>query len=121
MQKTAVWVTVLILALTAAALAGNQSGIADKRQVTFSDPVRIGQALLPAGEYTVLHQMQGTDHVMVFTQNGKKKPAEARVKCTLVPLNAPARQTELGFKTNSANEKLLTRMVFKGDRAEHQF
>jgi hypothetical protein len=43
------------------------------------------------------------------------------VKCTLVPLNAPARQTELGFKTNSANEKLLTRMVFKGDRAEHQF
>ena len=102
-------------------MAANQFGIADKRQVTFYDPVRVGDTLLPAGDYTVVHQMQGTEHIMVFTQMKKNKPAEAHIKCTLVPLNAPAPQSELGFKTNSANEKLLTRMVFKGDRAAHTF
>ena len=121
MRKTGLWVVVAILILTAAAVAANQSGVANKRQVTFYDPVRIGDTLLPAGDYTVVHQMQGTDHIMVFTQMKKKKPAEARVKCTLVPLNTPAAQSELGFKTNGANEKLLTRMVFRGDRAAHTF
>jgi hypothetical protein len=121
MQNRGLRVAIVLLILTAAAVAANQSGIADKRQVTFYDPVRIGETLLPAGEYTVLHQMQGTDHLMVFTQVGKKKPAEVKAKCTLVPLDKPAPNSELGFRTNAANEKLLTRMVFKGDRAAHQF
>jgi hypothetical protein len=121
MRKTGLWIAIVLLILTTAAVAANQFGVADKRQVTFYDPVRIGETLLPAGDYTVLHQMQGTDHVMVFTQFGKKKPAEAKIKCTLVPLDKPADNSELGFKTNAANEKLLTRMVFRGDRAAHQF
>lgn len=121
MQKTGLRVAIVLLILTAVALAANQLGIADKRQVTFYDPVRVGETMLPAGEYTVIHQMQGTDHVMVFTQMGKKKAAEAKVKCTMVPLDKPAVNTEFGFKTNAANERLLTRMVFKGDRAVHQF
>jgi hypothetical protein len=122
MRKTGLRVAiVLLIFLAAVALAASQSGVADKRQVTFYDPVRIGETLLPAGEYTVLHQMQGTNHIMVFTQMGKKKAAEAKVKCTLVPLDKPAATSELGFKTNAANERLLTRMVFKGDRAAHHF
>jgi hypothetical protein len=121
MQKTALRVAIALLILTAVAVAANKFGVADKRQVTFYDPVRIGETLLPPGDYDVLHQMQGAEHLMVFTQVGKKKPAEAKVKCTLVPLEKPAASSEIGFKVNAANEKLLTRMVFKGDRAAHQF
>jgi hypothetical protein len=121
MRKTGLWIAIVVLIVSAAAMAANQFGVADKRQVTFYDPVRIGDTLVPAGEYNVLHQMQGTEHVMVFTKVGNKKAVEAKVKCTLVPLTAPAPQSEMGFRTNDAKEKLLTRMVFKGDRAAHQF
>lgn len=121
MRKTGLWIAIALLMLSAAALAANQYGVADKRQVTFNDPVIVGGTSLPAGDYVVLHQMQGSDHVMVFTQVGKKKPAEARVKCTLVPLPKAATQSELGFTVNEANVRLLHRMVFKGDRAAHEF
>ncbi len=117
MRKT-ILLLLIVLVAGAVAMAANQYGVADKRQVTFHDPVRIGDTLLPAGEYTVVHQMQGDEHIMVFT--GKKKLG-ARVKCTLAPLTAPAPRTEFGYSVNAAKEHVLTRMVFQGDRAEHRF
>jgi hypothetical protein len=120
MRKTALWIAIFMLVVGAAAMAANQYGIADKRNVTFADPVRVGDTLLPAGEYQITHQMQGSDHIMTFKQLARKNPVEVRVKCTLVPLKAAAQQTEFGFKVNG-NEKLLNRMVFRGERAEHLF
>lgn len=120
MRKTALWIAIVVLIISAAAMAANQFGISDKRQVTFYNPVRIGDTLLPAGEYTVLHQMQGNDHIMVFSKPGKK-PVEARVKCTLTPLSTAAPQSQVEFRLNAAKEHVLTRMVFQGDRAEHIF
>ncbi len=117
MRKT-IFLLAIVVVAGAVALAANQFGVADKRQVTFHDPVRIGETLLPAGDYTVVHQMQGDQHIMVFT--GRKK-LEARIKCTLAPLAAPAPRTEFGYTLNAAKEHVLTRMVFQGDRAEHQF
>ncbi|MBZ5566944.1 MAG: hypothetical protein LAN64_03745 [Acidobacteriia bacterium] len=120
MRKTALWVGIVILIIGAAAMAANQYGIADKRQVTFYNAVRVGDTLLPAGDYVVSHQMQGDEHIMVFTKTGKKV-VEARVKCTLTPLSAPAVKTQIEYKMTAANEQVLTRMVFQGDRAEHRF
>ena len=120
MRKTAVYVAVLLFILTAVAIAANQYGVADKREVTFYNAVRVGDTLLPPGEYVVIHQMQGNDHFMIFTKTGKK-PAEARVKCTLKPLATQVAQSQTEYSVNAANERVLRRIVFKGDKAEHLF
>ena len=121
MRRTTLWVLILILVTGAAAMAANQYGIADKRQVTFYNTVRVGDTLLPAGDYVVSHQMKGDEHIMVFTKIGGKKVVEARTKCTLTPLSAPATATRVEYKLVSAQERVLTLMVFQGDRAEHRF
>ena len=120
MRKTAFLVAIAVLILGTAAMAANKLGIADKREVTFYDTVRVGDTLLPAGDYVVTHQMQGDEHIMVFTKQGRK-PAEARLKCMLKPLSAPAPQSQVEYKLNAARELVIARMVFKGDRAEHIF
>ena len=120
MRKTALCLMVMVLVVGAAAMAANQFGIADKREVTFHDPVRVGDTLLPAGNYVVVHQMQGDEHIMVFTKQGRK-PVEAKLKCTLKPLTTAAEQTQTEYKLNASQEHVLVRMVFKGDRAEHLF
>jgi hypothetical protein len=111
-----------VLVLTGTARAGaNKYGIADKRPVRFYDPVWVGSVLLPAGEYEVRHNMQGEEHLMVFREMSAKTPAEARVRCTLVPVEKPIEQDQVGFTSNSAGQLVLHRLAFKGDRAEHLF
>jgi hypothetical protein len=120
MRKTALGIGIAILIVSAAAMAANQFGIADQRQVKFYNSVRVGDTLLPAGDYLVSHTMKGDVHTMVFTQTRGKK-AEASVTCTLKPLPAPAAKTELEYRRTASNELALVRMVFQGDRAEHLF
>jgi hypothetical protein len=99
----------------------NQFGVADVRNFELTAPTRIGDVLLPKGDYRVSHTMQGQDHVMVFTQLNAKKPAEARVKCQLVPLPKKAGRDEQTFAINAANERVLHTLIFKGDSAQHVF
>ena len=100
----------------------NKMGVADTRQVKFENPMWIGATLLPAGEYKVLHTMEGDNHIMVFKQlNAKQKPIEVRVKCSLVPLAAKADQTQQIFVLNAAKERVLQELVFRGDTAKHVF
>lgn len=100
----------------------NKMGVADTRQLKFESPMRIGNTLLPAGEYKVLHTMEGDNHIMVFRQlNAKQTPVEVRVKCSLVPLAAKADQTQQIFVLNSAKERVLHELVFRGDTAKHVF
>lgn len=118
MRKTVFLIAIAVLILGTAAMATDQFGIAEKRAVTFYDTVRVGDTLLPAGDYVVTHQMRGDEHIMVFTKQGHK-PVEARVKCTLKPLSAPAAQSQVEYRVNAAKEHVVARMVWKGDRAEH--
>ncbi|MBZ5722980.1 MAG: hypothetical protein LAO03_21790 [Acidobacteriia bacterium] len=99
----------------------NQYGVADTRQITFENPMRIGDVLLPKGEYQVLHTMEGDNHIMVFKQLGKNKPVEARVKCQLVPLPAKAATTEKIYVMNASKERVLQALIFRGDTAKHVF
>ena len=80
---------ILVLgATTLLAAKDNPMGIAPKQEITFTAPTVIGGSLLPAGDYNVLHEMQGTTHIMIFKQiHGK---AEAKSKCNLVPLTEKA-------------------------------
>ena len=113
---------VVILFLTSVLQAGtNKYGVADVRKVTFSAATRVGDVLLPQGNYEVRHVMEAENHMMVFKQLGTNKPAEARVKCNLVALKEKADQTQVIYESNGANERVLRTLRFRGDLAEHVF
>jgi hypothetical protein len=115
---------VVVCVLTVAAFAGttqNKFGVADTRYLTITAPTRVGDVMLPKGDYQVLHTMQGMDHVMVFKQLDARKPVEASVKCQLVPLPKRAEQNEQHFVLNAAKERVLHVLVFQGDTAQHVF
>jgi hypothetical protein len=110
---------VLVFSLGASA-GKNEFGVADKAKISFEAPTRIGGNLLPAGQYTVLHTMDGTNHVMVFKHEGKRD-VSVKVKCTLVPLGAKAPQTQQLYVVNASNERELHELIFRGDTAKHVF
>jgi len=108
------------LALVSLAMAADNLGIRDVSRVTFAAPMRVGTALLPAGDYMVHHVMEGQEHIMVF-QPVRGKGPEVKVKCTLVPLGQKADQTQTIYTLNAANERVLQELVFRGDTAKHVF
>jgi hypothetical protein len=120
-SKIVVLALISVLALAVLATAGNKFGVADLRSINFTGNVRIGDVLLPQGEYEVRHVMEGENHVMVFYKLGAGKPVEARVKCTLAPLPQKADQTQKSYEVNAANEQVLREIVFRGDTAKHVF
>jgi hypothetical protein len=109
-----------VLALGSIAVAGeNNMGVRDVSYVTFVAPMRVGQALLPSGDYVVRHTMEGQEHVMVFQKVHSKD--EIKVKCTLVPLTKKADQNATIYQLNASNERVLQELVFSGDSAKHVF
>ena len=103
------------------AVAGpNSMGIRDVSRVTFVAPMRVGTALLPAGDYVVRHTMEGQEHIMVF-QAAQGKTVDVKVKCTLVPLGQKAPQNQTIYSLNAANERVLQELVFRGDTSKHVF
>jgi len=112
--------SVLFFALTVVTMAAeNKLGIRDVNHVKFDVATRIGSAVLPAGEYIVRHTMSGEEHVMVFSREGSKD--EFKVKCTLVPLEQKAQQSQTVYSVDAANQRVLQEMVFRGDTAKHVF
>jgi hypothetical protein len=120
--KIMVVIAVCVLGTSLILSAGqNKYGVADTRQITFENPMLVGNMLLPKGEYQVSHTMEGENHIMVFKQMNSKKPVEVRVKCELVPLQAKATATEKTYVLNASNERVLQALVFRGDTAKHMF
>jgi len=121
--KVLIFVVVCVLGVSVLLSAGpNKFGVADTRQLKFEHPTRVGDVVLPIGEYQVLHTMDGDNHIMVFKQvHAKATPAEAKVKCSLIPLQAKADQTQQVYVLNASNERVLHELVFRGDTAKHVF
>ena len=95
----------------------NPMGIAPKYEITFSAPTVVGGTLLPAGDYKIIHEMQGAEHIMIFkSANGK---TEVKAKCSLVQLSEKAKTTEQRYTENAKNEHVLIEMTFRGDTAKH--
>jgi hypothetical protein len=114
-----IFVAALIVVGAASVLATDNSmaGVALKQDITFTAPTLVGGSLLPAGDYKVTHEMQGTEHIMIFKQVDGK--TEAKAKCNLVPLTAKAKTTEQHYSVNAKNERVLTEMTFRGDTSKH--
>jgi len=111
----------IVLCMSGVLAAGtNKYGVADVRKVTLSAPTRVGDVLLPQGQYEVRHVMEADSHIMVFKQIGGKS-AEARVKCNLTPLQRKVDHDQVVYTLNAANERVLQTLRFSGDTAEHVF
>lgn len=117
-------VFLLLLAGAMVCVADSQGMVANSRRVIFDTPTRVGDVVLPVGEYQVRHSMEGENHIMTFRQMHVArgaKPAEARVKCTLVPLPEKARTTKMFLNDAGPGQKNLVQLIFEGDSAKHVF
>lgn len=111
---------ILMLFFSVLAMASeNKLGIHDISHVQFDSPTRIGSVVLPAGEYTIRHSMEGEEHVMAFQRSASKEVF--KVKCTLVQLPQKADKNQQVYELTSSNEKVLRELVFRGDTAKHVF
>ena len=110
-----------LFAFAASLIAAGMPKIAEHQRITFNKPMLLGNTELPAGTYNVLHQMQGTDHYMLFQQTDvrKDKAVEVKVKCNLVPLDGKAKRSETKYMQNAKNQNVLVELTFQGDEAKH--
>jgi len=116
-KKIAVVAIIMMFILGVAALAAdNTFGAGKTRNITFNNDVKVGDKVLAAGEYKVLHLMEGTEHMLVF--KSATNVEMVRVKCTMVDLGKKAPDTMSEFKT-VGNERVLTALVFRGDTYKH--
>jgi len=99
----------------------NKFGVSDTQRIAFSKAVKVGDAVLPKGEYKVQHTMQGNTHIMVFERKGGGTPLVVRVQCTLIPLQAAALENETRYILNDKKQRVLQALIFRGDKARHQF
>jgi hypothetical protein len=114
------YLCLLLCAFSVIALAAeNKMGIREVNRVNFQTPIQVGAISLPAGEYVVRHTMEGENHVMVF-QLQKSNREEFKVKCTLVPLEQKAAQSQTIYEVKG-NDRVLQELVFRGDTAKHVF
>jgi hypothetical protein len=120
--KTTVLCIAVLVTFAALLSAGtNKYGVSDVRTLNLTAPTRVGDVLLPEGQYQVRHVMEADNHIMVFKPITSGKAAEARVKCTLVPLKEKANRNAVTYVLNEAEERVLQTLVFSGDKAEHVF
>ena|SRR5215471_13257223 len=107
-----------LIVVVGVASAENKLGTRDVSHVTFVAPIRVGDTLLPAGDYLMRPIMEGENHIMVF-ESVKTKTVEVKAHCKLVPLTEKATQSSTIYNLNAANERVLQELVFRGDTAKH--
>ena len=113
-------VSVCLLALCSIAVAkDNKLGIREVRHISFEQSVRVGETVIPAGNYVVRHTMEGEEHIMIFQKEHTKE--QVKVKCTLVALPHKAERDQTSYAVNAGNERVLTEIQFSGDMAKHVF
>ncbi|ABF41700.1 hypothetical protein Acid345_2699 [Candidatus Koribacter versatilis Ellin345] len=123
MKKSVLILVSLLLVATVMSFAGAMPKIAEKQTITFHQPMLLGGTELPAGTYTVKHEMNGDEHIMIFNQAdvNKNKAIQVKVKCNLVPLTEKAKRTETRYVQNAKNQNVLSEITFQGDEAKHVF
>ena len=121
-MKVATVLAVILLGLSIFSMAErNKFGVSDVQKVTFNEPIKVGDVLLPKGEYKVQHTMEGENHIMVFTQVTNGTAASTRVKCQLVPLPEKAKQTQVLYGHDQKDGHVIQELIFRGDTAKHVF
>lgn len=113
-------VTAAILLLAVPAVVADQEvEIGKAKMLDMPRDVRVGDVMLPRGQYRVRHFQRGDEHIMAFeTLRGKEL---ARVPCTMEALPQKASGPEFRYRQNKAGEYILTELTFRGDAVAHKF
>ena len=115
-KKIAILTILSIFLLGLTAFAADQGfGVGKTRTITLTSATKVGDIVLPAGEYKVVHLLEGETHLLVFKSDNTEK---TRVKCNMVKLEKKASQTMTELKTID-NQRVLTGLVFSGDDFRH--
>lgn len=118
MKKFAVVALILVFIAGMAFAADPSFGVGKTRSITFANDVKVGNTVLPAGEYKILHLMEANEHTLVFKSLTNQE--KVRVKCNMVQLDKKSEQTYSEMKT-IGNDKVLVAIVFRGDNFRHAF
>ncbi len=115
------WGAVIFAIIVLGTLVSAQNVAVGKvHDLTLRAPARVGDVKLAAATYQVTHLMENGQHVLLFKGiRGDKK--EYRVSCKMRELPAEAPNDEMRFEELSAKERVLTSLVFAGDKVEHVF
>lgn len=116
MRKKAL-LLIAILGLGLFVWAQQPAGFTGSREVVLTENARVGSQVLSAGTYKVTHVMEGSEHIMIFTQNQK----EFRVKCNLEPLTEKAYGSVYEYDDSVRGQRVLKSIVFSGDNYKHVF
>ena len=112
-------VPALVSVVALAAWASDAMVSWKSQDVSLTAPARAGSVMLPAGEYRITHEMQGTQHILVMELIGKSKQT-FRVPCAMQPLTSVATQDEQHYRYEG-KDKILVGLLFKGDKVFHAF
>ena len=111
-------ISLFILGLTAFA-ADSNFGVGKTRELTVAENTKVGDVVVPAGDYKVQHLMENGDHIMVFKSVDRNKEV-ARVKCTMQKLDKKSEHT-LTMIDTANNQRVMTGIIFAGDDFRHSF
>lgn len=127
----AVMVMSLLLVNVAAAADQQVIKVGKKGEVMLSEDTQVGDLSLKAGHYQMQHRVEGSDHMIHFTEmRGMHNPSapggptsEAHsggVKCRLEPMSAKASQTAVTTSTEGGVRR-ITRIEIRGENVAHVF
>jgi hypothetical protein len=123
---------ILLLSVKVVSAADEQVvKVGKKGEIRFSQDTQVGDLTLKAGHYQMQHRVDGTDHMIHFTElkgghnpyypsgpTGMAHPGE--VKCRLEPMSAKAKETAVTVSTESGVRR-ITRVEIEGENVAHVF
>ncbi len=118
MKTRLAFITLILVVASGMLYAGVDRPVPHKEKtvVIYSD-TKVGDTVLPKGEYDVKHVLEGTENVLVFTSARK----EYRFKCQLRPTADKVDAVALQFHTNADGSRSLVSVTFPGDASAHVF
>ena len=126
--------TAVVLLTVASATAADEQiiKVGKKGEIMFSDATQVGDLTLKPGHYRIQHRVDGSDHVVSFTQlmgphhsasgsMGPMNPSQAgEVKCRLEPMDKKASQTAVTVSTEGGMRH-ITQIRIAGENVVHIF
>ena len=86
----------------------------------FDEETRVGDLVLPPGEYRFVHRVAGEDHFVQFVRAGKSTQLGG-VKCQLEPLAKKASRTAVFATEEGGGARRITRIEVAGENVAHVF
>ena len=125
--------TVVVLNIAVAAAAKDEViKVGKKGEIMFNEATQVGDLTLKPGHYRIQHRVDGSDHVVSFTQlmgphhsaSGSMGPMNpnqvGEIKCRVEPMDKRASQTAVTVNTEGGTRR-ITEIKIAGENVVHLF